>query len=98
MLGFVVSRMEEKKEEKITGKVNRADKKNASQKKTYVEKHLPCGIYEKYLKRPFDFTIALLALVFLCPVYLILAVLVRIKLGKPVLFVHERPGKDWKIF
>lgn len=62
------------------------------------EKHRTYGIYEKYYKRPFDFTIALLALVFLFPVFLILEVLVRVKLGKPVLFMQERPGKDGEIF
>lgn len=98
LFGFVVSRAERKKEEKITGKESKADKKYASQEEAYVEKHLPYGIYEKYLKRPFDFMTALLALVFLCPVYLILAVLVLVKLGKPVLFAQERPGKDGKIF
>ena len=62
------------------------------------EKHKPYGFYEACLKRPLDFVAALLALVFLFPVYLILAVLVRVKLGKPVLFTQERPGKDGEIF
>lgn len=56
------------------------------------------GIYEKYMKRPFDFVLALLALVLLSPVLLAVAVLVRIKLGSPVLFQQPRPGLHGKIF
>lgn len=56
------------------------------------------GIYEKYIKRPQDFWCALLAIIVLSPTMLITAVLVRVKLGSPVLFVQERPGKDGKIF
>ena len=56
------------------------------------------GIYEKYVKRPQDFVCALLALIVLSPIILILAILVRIKLGSPVLFTQDRPGKDGKIF
>lgn len=56
------------------------------------------GIYEKYLKRIQDFICSLLALIVLSPVLLIVAVLVRIKLGGPVLFTQERPGVDGKIF
>lgn len=56
------------------------------------------GFYEKYIKRPQDFTVALLALIILSPVILIVAILVRIKLGSPVLFVQERPGLHEKIF
>lgn len=56
------------------------------------------GIYEKYIKRPQDFICALAAIIVLSPVILITAVLVRNKLGSPVLFKQERPGKDGKIF
>lgn len=62
------------------------------------EEHKPYGLYEAYFKRPLDFAAALLALVFLFPAYLVLAVLVRVKLGKPVLFMQERPGKDGEVF
>lgn len=54
--------------------------------------------YEQYVKRPQDFLCALLACVALSPVLLILAFLVRIKLGSPVLFAQERPGLNGKIF
>lgn len=56
------------------------------------------GFYEKYIKRPQDFLCALLALIILSPVILITAVLVRIKLGSPVVFKQERPGLNGKIF
>ena len=55
-------------------------------------------IYEKYIKRPQDFLLSLLALIVLSPVMLVTAVLVRANLGSPVIFTQERPGKDGKIF
>ncbi len=60
--------------------------------------HKPYGPYEKFIKRPQDFLCALTALIVLSPVMLITALLVRIKLGSPVLFTQDRPGKDGKIF
>lgn len=56
------------------------------------------GFYEMCLKRCFDFILALLALIVLSPVLLIVAVLVRFKLGSPVIFRQARPGKDGKVF
>lgn len=56
------------------------------------------GIYEKYIKRLQDFLCALVASVVLSPVMLVTALLVRKKLGSPVLFTQDRPGKDGKIF
>lgn len=56
------------------------------------------GIYEKYIKRAQDFMCALPALLVLSPVMLVTALLVRFKLGTPVLFIQDRPGKDGKIF
>lgn len=56
------------------------------------------GIYERYVKRPEDFVCALMALIVLSPVMLITGVLVRVKLGSPVIFKQKRPGKDEKIF
>lgn len=55
-------------------------------------------MYAKYIKRPMDFTLSLFAIIFLSPVMAVTAILVRIKLGSPVLFAQERPGKDEKIF
>ena len=60
--------------------------------------HMPYGPYEKYITRPQDFVCAWAALSVLSPVMLITAILVRIKLGSPVLFTQDRPGKDGKIF
>lgn len=61
-------------------------------------KHKPYGIYEKYFKRPIDFVCGLVAVIVFCWLYVIVAVLVRVKLGSPVLFAQDRPGKDEKIF
>lgn len=61
-------------------------------------KHKPYGPYEKYVKRPQDFLCALLAIIVLSPVMIVTAILVRIKLGSPVLFTQERPGKDGNLF
>lgn len=56
------------------------------------------GIYARYIKRILDILLSGCALVVLSPVLLIVAVLVRTKLGSPVIFCQERPGKDEKIF
>ncbi len=61
-------------------------------------KHKPYGPYEKYFKRPLDFLCGLAAVIVFSWLYIILAILVRMKLGSPVLFTQERPGKDEKIF
>ena len=56
------------------------------------------GVYARYIKRILDILLSGCALVVLSPVLLIVAVLVRTKLGSPVIFCQERPGKDEKIF
>lgn len=55
-------------------------------------------MYKKFVKRFLDILISLVILILFCWLYLILAVLVRVKLGSPVLFKQPRPGKDEKIF
>ena len=60
--------------------------------------HKPFGVYEKYLKRPQDFICALVAIIILSPVLLITALLVRRRLGSPVLFAQDRPGLNGRIF
>ena len=55
-------------------------------------------MYKKFVKRFLDIIISLTALIVLSPVLLIVAILVRIKLGSPVIFKQDRPGKDGKIF
>src|SRR5699024_406058 len=56
------------------------------------------GIYRKFVKRPLDFILSLLAIIILSPVLLIVAILVRVKLGSPVLFKQNRPGLNEEIF
>lgn len=55
-------------------------------------------MYRKFFKRFFDVLLSGCALILLSPVLLIVAVLVRTKLGSPVIFCQERPGKNEKIF
>ena len=55
-------------------------------------------IYRRLLKRPMDFILSLIAILVLCPVLLVVAILVRVKLGSPVLFKQKRPGLKEKIF
>ena len=55
-------------------------------------------MYQKYFKRPLDFIMALLGLIILSPLLLIIAILVRIKLGSPVIFKQPRPGLNEEIF
>lgn len=56
------------------------------------------GFYEKYIKRPQDFCCALAATIVLSPIMAVTALLVRVKLGAPVIFKQERPGLHGKIF
>lgn len=60
--------------------------------------HKPYGVYEKYFKRLADIVCALLAFLLFWWLYLIIAMIVRVKLGSPVIFKQERPGKDGKPF
>lgn len=59
--------------------------------------HKP-GFYERYIKRLQDFLCALAAVVVLSPVMAVTALLVRLKLGSPVIFKQERPGLNGKVF
>ena len=61
-------------------------------------RHIPSGPYERWFKRPVDILCALAAIVVFWWLYILVALLVRVKLGSPVLFCQERPGKDEKIF
>lgn len=60
--------------------------------------HKPYGPYEKYFKRTLDVICVLTAIILFWWLYIIVALLVRIKLGSPVLFTQDRPGRDEKIF
>lgn len=55
-------------------------------------------MYEKYIKRVLGLVLACIGIVVLSPVFIIVAILVRINLGSPIIFKQERPGKDEKIF
>ena len=79
---------------KIAGKQGKERKIQQNEKSTEHKK----GFYEKYMKRPQDFCCALAAIIVLSTVMLVTAVLVRIKLGSPVVFKQERPGLHGKIF
>lgn len=61
-------------------------------------KHKPYNVYERFIKRPLDCFLGTGALIVLSPVLVVTALLVRTKLGSPVLFTQDRPGKNEKIF
>lgn len=68
---------------------------------TVSKENLPVakgGIYKKYIKRLMDFILSLMAIIVLSPVFLIVAILVKIKLGSPVIFKQQRPGLNEIIF
>jgi len=65
---------------------------------TKPNNHKPYGPYERLFKRFLDAFLSSGALIVLSPVLLVTAILVRFKLGSPVLFTQDRPGKDEKIF
>lgn len=56
------------------------------------------GIYERFIKRPLDILIAAVSIVCMSPCYLVVAIMVKVKLGGPVIFKQERPGRNEKIF
>lgn len=60
--------------------------------------HKPYGPYERFVKRLLDCFLSTITLIFVSPIMLIVAVLVRIKLGSPVLFSQERPGRNERLF
>lgn len=60
--------------------------------------HKPYGPYERFFKRPLDAFLATGAIIVLSPIWIVVAILVKIKLGSPVLFTQDRPGKDEKVF
>lgn len=55
-------------------------------------------MYRKYIKRIIDFSLSFIALIILSPIFLIVSILVKIKLGTPVIFKQERPGLNEKVF
>ena len=81
----IIDRIQQRKAERIARAEGRAV-------------HKPYGPYEKYFKRPLDFALSSIALIVLAPIMALLALLVRVKLGSPVIFHQQRPGKDEKVF
>lgn len=80
-------------------RLSRAVLRKYKEKRAMVQtKHKPYGLYERFFKRALDVVCSLLAIVVFWWLYVIVAVLVRVKLGSPVLFTQDRPGKDEKIF
>jgi undecaprenyl phosphate N,N'-diacetylbacillosamine 1-phosphate transferase len=69
-----------------------------SNMKPSIQQPTKGGTYRKFIKRPMDITLALIAIIVLSPVLLVVAFLVRVKLGSPVLFKQQRPGLNEKIF
>lgn len=69
-------------------------KKNECQIYKRMKKHF----YKSFVKRPMDFIFSLIAMIFLSPVFLIVAILVRTKLGSPIIFKQKRPGMNERIF
>lgn len=67
-------------------------------KKGWVEGHIPKGFYERHIKRPLDFALALFATILFWPLLLIIGIAVRMNLGSPVVFTQERPGLGGEIF
>ena len=63
-----------------------------------MQKHKKKGPYEAFFKRAIDISASSLGVVSLCWLYAILAVVVRVNLGSPVIFTQDRPGKDGKVF
>lgn len=68
--------------------------RNSGEKMRIVED----GIYRSFVKRPLDFLLSLTAIIVLSPIILIIALLVKIKLGSPIIFKQERPGLHEEIF
>ena len=60
--------------------------------------HKLFGLYERFVKRGLDAFLATGAIIVLSPILLVVAILVKVKLGSPILFKQERPGRDGKIF
>lgn len=67
-------------------------------KKGWAGEHKPVGFYERELKRPLDFGLSLMAVIFLWPVMFVTGIAVWKRLGTPVIFEQKRPGLNEKIF
>lgn len=67
-------------------------------KLTNVEKHNYTGIYNRYIKRFFDFVISLVSLLVLIPIFAVVSIAIKLESKGPVIFKQQRIGKDGKVF
>ncbi len=67
-------------------------------KLTNVEKHNYTGIYNRYIKRFFDFVISLVSLVVLIPIFAVVSIAIKLESKGPIIFKQQRIGKDGKVF
>lgn len=67
-------------------------------KLTNVEKHNYTGIYNRYIKRFFDFVISLVSLVVLIPIFAVVSIAIKLESKGPIIFKQHRIGKDGKVF
>ena len=81
----------------LSGRYRKPKEEKVSEQQIKIQSHKQ-GIYERYIKRPQDFCCALVAAIVLSPVMLVTALLVGLKLGRPVIFKQERPGLNGKVF
>lgn len=79
---------------------DRIDEKNEKRQITFDDEQPThkMGFYERFIKRPLDCTLSTGAALVFSPILLTIAVLVRLKLGSPVLFTQDRLGKDARVF
>lgn len=77
---------------------NRVDIMSKRKDKCYMEVTPNNRIYKRFLKRPMDFILALMAILVLSPVFIVISILVKVKLGSPVIFQQKRPGYHEKVF
>lgn len=67
--------------------------KRKQQKAKEENRHVPYGPYEAFFKRLLDVVLSGMALILLTPILIVTSLFVKIKLGSPVIFTQERPGK-----
>lgn len=82
----------------MSGDINNKNNKSTVAEITSTSIKNINGIYERFIKRPIDLIVSLIVLIILSPVFIIISILVRFKLGSPIFFTQDRPGLNEKIF
>lgn len=82
----------------VSGDINNKNNKSTVAEITSTSIKNINGIYERFIKRPIDLIVSLIVLIILSPVFIIISILVRFKLGSPIFFTQDRPGLNEKIF